>query len=308
MCLLLSQGLRLCWPLVATSTAGHTAAFMLLLSARPRPLCSVACCSVPYPLPSGKVRSAQRQAACTNARPRLRSVDATDLYSVSLASSPTSRPAALQTTVETTLAFDDLYPDTDYWLTLRSHPSIEPVAEVWGWRPAAAVLHCRTSTENTAAPHRLRRQGDTPHESELRLEWATAGAGVPRAEAAAGVPRGGTPIAAHSVGIRTQGGLSPWRWAAATAPSTAVLSGLPSGTAWEVTVRDDTTGAVSDPLIMRTAAPGAMHTTAWRISEYTFDVDFLQNHDAAEAKTLPLYIQVQYILLKIVNGCTPLKT
>ena len=27
------------------------------------------------------------------------------------------------------------------------------------------------------------------------------------------------------------------------------------------------------------------------ISEYTFDVDFLQNHDAAQAKTLPLYIQ-----------------
>ena len=181
--------------------------------------------------------------------------DATDLYHVSLAASPTSRPVALQTTVETTLVFDDLYPDRDYWLTLRSHPSTEPTEEVWGWRPAGAALRCRTATENTAAPHRLRRQGDTPHVSELRLQWRPA-------------LLGGGPAAQHSVGVRGHGpgpGLdSSWRWVAATAHTATILRGLPSGTGYEVVVRDDSSGAVSDPLRMRTAALDAMHTIAWR--------------------------------------------
>ena len=207
------------------------------------------------------------------------------MYHVSLAASPTARPAALQTTVETTLVFDDLYPGRDYWLMLRSHPSTEPVPEVWGWRPAGAALRCRTAAENTAVPHRLRRQGDTPHASELRLEWHPALDAI-----------GGRPAAAarHSVGVRDvrQGSRSFWRWAAAAAPTATahahVLRGLPSGAAYEVVVRDDSTGAVSDPLRMRTAALHAMHTVAWRISEYTFDVDFLQNHDAAQVGTLNL--------------------
>ena len=92
-------------------------------------------------------------------------------------------------------------------------------------------------------------------------------------------------------------------------------------------VRDDATGRISEPLLMRTAAADARHSIAWRASEYTFDVDFLQvgerlfcairlskltlcqgrlgtnigkpqktnvfsqNHDAADRRTLALYIQ-----------------
>jgi hypothetical protein len=32
---------------------------------------------------------------------------------------------------------------------------------------------------------------------------------------------------------------------------------------------------------MRTATVGAIYTESYRISEYTFDVDFLDNHDGA---------------------------
>ena len=45
---------------------------------------------------------------------------------------------------------------------------------------------------------------------------------------------------------------------------------------------------VSDPLRMRTAAEGALYTTAFRISEYSFDVDFLQNHDGANTLAMPV--------------------
>jgi hypothetical protein len=105
---------------------------------------------------------------------------------------------------------------------MRSHPSTELVPEVWGWRPAAAALHCRTAKENKAAPHRLRRQGGAPHPSELRVEWRPAR--LPAAAAAG----------PHSVGIREHGSLLPFRWAAAAAPTVAVLRDLPSGTAYEV--------------------------------------------------------------------------
>ena len=54
--------------------------------------------------------------SCTNATStsltlRWAGVDSTDLYQVSLAGSPTRRPAALQTTAEPSMVFDDLYPD-----------------------------------------------------------------------------------------------------------------------------------------------------------------------------------------------------
>ena len=220
-------------------------------------------------------------------------VDATDLYYVALASSATARPAALQTATGTSLLFDDLYPDRDYWLTLRSHSSTEPVPEVWGWRPATGEsLRCRTARENTAAPHHLRRRGESAHPTELSLTWAAAAAGGGGGQA--GYSIGARRTRANPGGSTHSGQLqaSSWRWTAAAAASTAgTLRELPPGTVWEVVVRDEATGAVSEPLTMRTAAAGSRHTVAWRASEYTFDVDFLQNHDAADARTLPIYLQ-----------------
>ena len=183
----------------------------------------------------------------------------------------------------------------DYWLTLRSHPSTEPVAEVWGWRPASGVLRCRTAKENTAAPHRLERQGTAAHPSELRVKWRPArdSAESPHSigirEHAGGQGRG----LDDATGGTAAGPAAPWRWVAAAGPTAAVLDReLSPATSYQVVVRDERTGAVSHPLRMRTSArpSDAMHTVAWRISEYTFDVDFLQNHDAADARTLPLYV------------------
>jgi hypothetical protein len=51
-----------------------------------------------------------------------------------------------------------------------------------------------------------------------------------------------------------------------------VLAGLDSGRRFEVAVRDESTGVVSEPLLMRTAKPGVLYTAAYRISEYTDQV------------------------------------
>eukprot|EP01045_Picozoa_sp_COSAG04_P035620 COSAG04_NODE_8302_length_993_cov_1.342282_2_plen_102_part_01 len=57
---------------------------------------------------------------------------ATDLYYVAIARDATTRPLALQTTPTSSITLIDLVPDTEYFLTVRSHPSEFNV--VWGWR------------------------------------------------------------------------------------------------------------------------------------------------------------------------------
>jgi hypothetical protein len=42
---------------------------------------------------------------------------------------------------------------------------------------------------------------------------------------------------------------------------------------------------------MRTATEGSIHTSAYRIAEFVFEPDFLQNHDTANKIGLPTYIQ-----------------
>ena len=56
-------------------------------------------------------------------------------------------------------------------------------------------------------------------------------------------------------------------------------------------VKDSATGLVSEPLHMRTASAGALHSTAYRIAEFTFEPDFLENHDAANKECMPIYVQ-----------------
>ena len=213
-------------------------------------------------------------------------VDATDLYYIALSTDATSRPFALKTTdgPATSLTLTDLLPGTDYFLTLRSHPSAENV--VWGWRPAEEVGRlCATAAASSDVPHALRRVGSTPSERSISLQWNHSMA----SNATAG---------AHSAGIRRVVAASApeqqWRWEAASGADelSHTFNDLTPGCEWELAVREDATGAVSqDVERMRTAAAGALHTAAWRIAEFTWDPDFLTNHDAATQEAIALYVQ-----------------
>jgi hypothetical protein len=166
----------------------------------------------------------------------------TDLYYVQL-SDTDGKPYALQTTATSSITLIDLVPDTAYTLSVRSHPSEFNI--VWGWRPAGLAFKCKTMSERADAPHQLRRVGDRPHESEISLRWSPTAAATAASSSAV----------SHSVGFRLEGG-ADWHWEPADSVAAHTSRSLASGQRYEVAVRDDNSGAVSEPLLMRTAAPG----------------------------------------------------
>jgi hypothetical protein len=207
-------------------------------------------------------------------------VNGTDNYYIGLSADASSRPLALQTSASTEVTLIDLVPGTRYFLTLRSHPSEDNI--VWGWRQPTAPVMCTTAAGRRDRPHALRRVGDAPSEQSIRVAWRHA--------------EDAHDTEAAEVGVRRVGA-AEWRWErTAATPGSDVeheheVQGLASGEWFEVSVRD-ARGRQSEPLRMRTAAAGALHTTAYRISEYQFDVDFLENHDGcADRLAMAAYVQ-----------------
>ena len=210
----------------------------------------------------------------------------------------------------------DLVPATQYYLSVRSHPSEYNI--VWGWRESTdAPSVCTTAATRTDRPHSLARVGITPSSDSVTLTWSP-----PKPSASS--PQSTQQHRRTSVGYRrvgaggdvgTLGAADAWRWEEVHAkhaghhakfqadaesaslvpsqnstntnvdthrqPEQHTLKGLAPGSVYEVVVSNDNGVTVSDPYRMRTSVTGATHTTAFRISEYTFEVDFLQNHDAA---------------------------
>ena len=204
-------------------------------------------------------------------------VNDTDLYYVGIAATATSRPLALQTSESTATTLIDLVPGTDYYLSVRSHPASDNI--VWGWREATQPVRCTTMAGRRDRPHALRRVGDAPSERSIRVSWRRA-EDVEQQHDEAG----------DEVGVRLLGAVD-WRWERSSGGTLEhELRNLVSGSWHEVVVRD-ASGRLSEPLQMRTAAPGAQHVTAYRISEYQFDVDFLENHDGASLGAMPAYVQ-----------------
>jgi hypothetical protein len=97
---------------------------------------------------------------------------------------------------------------------------------------------------------------------------------------------------------------STWRWEKPNVAQNSTTGGntsssatmhtfydLMPGSLWQVVVRDDMTDRLSDPLEMRTSSQGALHSVAYRVSEFLFEPDFLGNHDAADKLAMPVYVQ-----------------
>jgi hypothetical protein len=199
-------------------------------------------------------------------------VDATDLYYIALSEKELSRPFALQTSPGPSTRLIDLVPSTQYYLSLRSHPSSEQI--VWGWRPSSvSPVLCTTTAERVDAPHALRRTNASPSERSIGLIWKPANQSK-----------------AHSIGIRVAGE-SEWQWDSSDEPQAHTWHDLKPGESWEAIVRDERTGMLSEMQHFRTATAGSIHTTAYRIAEFVFEPDFLENHDAASKIGMPTYIQ-----------------
>lgn len=213
-------------------------------------------------------------------------MNATDLYYVSIASDAMSPPLALQTSEVPSITLIDLNPGVTYYLRVRSHPSEYDI--VWGWRQSTTpAVACTTKAADRKRPHSLKRLGNAPQERSIAISWEVA------------IDAKALSSKQHEVGVRlldtitreaSQSGGWTWEAPSSAAALTYVRHGLAPGEWYEVVVRD-AAGRVSEPLRARTAAIGALHTTAYRISEYTFDVDFLDNHDGANIGAIPAYVQ-----------------
>ena len=149
------------------------------------------------------------------------------------------------------LVLRDLLPDRVYHLRPRVHPASAP-SIVQGWVNATRgeTRGCSTAAGGTFG---LRRVGSAPEARRVRVEW-DGGVG-------------------EVVRRRAGGGWRPAEMAA------GAVVGLEPGLEYELAVRVG--DAVGDPVLFRTARVGAVYTEMFRVSEYTYEVDFLPNHNSA---------------------------
>eukprot|EP00755_Sulcionema_specki_P035359 Sspe_Gene.21737::Locus_8176_Transcript_1_1_Confidence_1.000_Length_1423::g.21737::m.21737 len=215
-----------------------------------------------------------------------REVDATDLYYVAVSLGVESKPFLVHTAQGTSITLEDLLPNTSYWLRVRSHPSSEPsIAYGPSWRPYSPPVICTTRPTPPGAPHSLVRVGG-PSTSAITIQWTSPSQQQQQAA---------------EVGLREHGE-EAWSWSAAASPHSHTFDHLTPATSFDIAVR--TGGMTSDPVVFRTAVPGKNYTTMYRLSEFSFDVDFLENHNSASIEAMPLY------LMTCTPGgmCTPMNT
>eukprot|EP00912_Choanoflagellata_sp_UC4_P000963 UC4_evm2s594 len=181
----------------------------------------------------------------------------------------------------------DLKPATTYHLRLRSHPNSEPtIAYGPGWRDYSEAITCQTNPTPAGAAHSLVRIGDinSPGTSDsITLSWTLSSHSSPNSENS--VIRFMKQNDFVSKGLYSPLSLDDhWITKVISPEITSIrLEGLESGSLYWIKVGE------SDAVPFRTAkSPSTLYTSTHRISEYSLDVDFLENHDSATAKAMPL--------------------
>jgi hypothetical protein len=187
-------------------------------------------------------------------------------------------PFAISTSAHASVTIEDLVPHTRYSVGVRAHPGDAPSA-VWGWADYAAPIVVSTRPSPDGAPHSLRRAGE-PATDDFTIEWDGA------VDAQVGLLR----LDAAEYASDAWVGATDFEWQQAVGHR-HTARGLTAGSVYAVRVRRGDAAPASDAVVFRTLrGDGTLHTQAYRISEYQFTVDFLQNHDAASADAMPIYI------------------
>lgn len=211
-----------------------------------------------------------------------------DLFYVAIASGPNKKPFALQTSATPTTTIHDLLPSTDYYLSWRSHPQSQTVAGRnigWDWSSYSPSVKCTTKAADNRVPSNLRRTGVLARTS-INVSWTA--------------PVGATgSVVQHLAGHRTDAA-NPFTWVAASTTTEssilrASLLDLQPGSTHETVagVRLANGDVKRGPVVpMRTAAalPATRYTKLVRVSEFTDDVDFLDNHDSATSAALAVLL------------------
>ena len=233
-------------------------------------------------------------------------VDSTNGSSATTISTDTNKDTGTGSTSTIMHVIDDLLPNHTYYVSVRSHPSTNNI--VWGWRASAGPpVRCVTDAVSPLAPGNLRRVGNVQPDA-VGLTWD-----IPQALAAAETPGKFGSDASHAHHNNHSYEIVHWHAAAkgandstssvGAAVTTVLvpagsersetgfeLTGLPHRSELLIAVRSLVTGALSDAVIFRTSAPNTRFNTLYRLSEYTFDVDFLENHNSADRTSMGVYI------------------
>lgn len=209
------------------------------------------------------------------------------------------RPFLLQTVYNvstTSLTVTDLSPEYSYLVALRAHAVWSPHLG-WFWSNYSNLAACQTQARPavqlqrapTTAPslNRIYLQISRLHSARMpiasRVAWARVGHWQHDVETAADL----TNWPGRELVSRTGTELSDlqWQWRAVEPHAQQVtVEGLPSGSTFVLVLEDvlaNGTLRYSDAIWARTAANDTRYTEMFRISEYTFDVDFLSNHNLA---------------------------
>ena len=175
-------------------------------------------------------------------------------------------------------------PTTQYYLALRTHDASAP-SIVQGWRNnTASRVACSTTARSLSDLPMLLRVGDRPELDRVRLRLSFAS--LPSHPS----------MATFSLEYAREG--DAWQQRALSSdlgdvPSTIELDGLKAGsTYWARLVR-----AVNGSMVHRgeatrhrTARRGATYTQVYRVSEYTRQVDFLDNHNSGSLMGEALFL------------------
>jgi hypothetical protein len=207
-----------------------------------------------------------------------------DRYAVALAASGSARPFELQLAEATTgMTLIDLLPSTTYHLQLRAHRANETLG--WGWSDVGSAVTCSTAASAPGAARSLRRRAPPASSSAVALEWDE-----PSLDGAVSRP------ITYEVGVRPRGSAA-WSWSAATGGRTSHTVHYKHGAAsadaggWhEASVRAVPSGITSEIYPFRIEQDDLIHTEVFRISEFQFDVDFLDDHNGADALAMPLFL------------------
>lgn len=220
-----------------------------------------------------------------------------DLYMLRIrrGGSPTDNAFAVQTTTNTSAVVIDLLPGKAYYFDVISHDSAAP-SIVWGWRNRTRdIVRCATAP---AAPNTrgvLRRvSGAAP--TRIDVGWSV-GAGcraVAQRLGAAGFELApGDLRKARGALIRALAGdkeagpvvVSMVGVADAVAGGfRSTLEGLHPTSTYAAALLCGSKGSsdLSPITILRTASEGVLYTDMYRVSEYTYEVDLLRNHNSAD--------------------------
>eukprot|EP00729_Bicosta_minor_P009375 gene9375-21569_t len=212
----------------------------------------------------------------------------TDLLQLEIYSAATApRPFAIQTAVPTSVGMvvEDLLPDVEYFFKFRTHPSTAP-SIVQGWRNSTDgnAVGCKTTPAKPNTPHTLRRRSSTNSGDTaiLQLGWDWGGSKC----------TGMIPITYVRLREETTHPSASFKQLQKLASNTiltkvmvpadckqergsANLEGLAPGSSYIVAVGD------SDPVRFRTSGGKTQFTDMYRVSEYTYEIDFLENHNSA---------------------------